>query len=378
MPRKLTTEQLLERFRNKHGDRYNYSLDDFKTVEDKITIICKVHGEFPQIPKKHYNGHGCSKCSGNYKKTQEQFLEKAVSIYGDRYDYSSVNFTYMKDYVTIICEKHGPFERLAKSFVLGKGCLDCTNEQKSLNNRKSLEKFIEDAKKIHGEKYDYSLVEYINSQTNIKIVCSKHGIFNQNPNNHLKGSICKICSNEEKAINQTYPKEYFIEKVKQIHNNKYNYDGIDYINLKTKIDITCLKHGKFCQLPENHLIGRGCPKCKQSKGEKLVSRFLEENSIDFTVQKIFEGCVHKSHLKFDFYIPEHNLAIEYDGIQHFKPIEFFGGEDALKQLQKRDVIKDNYCSKNNIDLLRIKYDDKFPEKILQTKLFFQLVNNPIP
>lgn len=151
--------------------------------------------------------------------------------------------------------------------------------------------------------------------------------------------------------------EDFIEKSNIVHNNKYDYSLVEYKNAHSKVKIQCRKHGIFQQVPLSHLRGDGCPTCGESKGEKTIEKYLANNNIYFEFQKTFEKCFHKQKLKFDFYLPKHNMCIEYDGEQHFRAVEWFGGEKEFILLQKKDKIKDNYCKENNIYLLRIKYSD---------------------
>jgi len=223
---------------------------------------------------------------------------------------------------------------------------------------KTNEKFIEESNIIHNNKYDYSLIEYKNDMTKIKIICPEHGVFEQLPNSHLRKTGCPICGGTKKSNI-----EDFIEKSNNIHLNKYNYSQSVYINGNSKVKIICPKHGDFYQTPHTHLSGCGCPKCRESCGEKEIRRFLIKNNIQFESQKIFDDCVHIKNLKFDFYLPDYNLCIEYNGLQHYAPIEYFGGKKSFLNQQKKDKIKKEFCEKNNINLLIIKYDESIEEKL---------------
>jgi len=131
-----------------------------------------------------------------------------------------------------------------------------------------------------------------------------------------------------------------------------------------KIKIICKKHGIFEQTPDNHINKKtGCPICNESKGEKEIRIILNNLNIKYIKQKTFNNCKNKRKLPFDFYLTDYNLCIEFDGIQHFKSIEYFGGEKVLKETQKRDLIKNNYCKENNIKLLRIKYNENILKKL---------------
>jgi len=202
---------------------------------------------------------------------------------------------------------------------------------------------------VHNNKYDYSLVEYLNVNTKVKIICPIHGIFEQLPSHHKRGIGCKKCFDKKVTLSN----DDFINKSNLIHNNKYDYHLINYINAHTKIKIICPIHGIFEQTPNKHTSGRGCPFCHESKGENKIKNFLDNNKIKYINQKKFEGCKYKRDLKFDFYLIEKNICIEFDGDQHFEKYRFEKNDDRLKIRQLRDKIKSEYCLNNNIELVRI-------------------------
>jgi very-short-patch-repair endonuclease len=164
------------------------------------------------------------------------------------------------------------------------------------------------------------------------------------------GSGCFKCDNKNKTT------EEFIFGAKEIHGDRYDYSLTNYTRCKSKIKIICPIHGKFEQTPSDHLSGYGCKLCYESKGELRIKKYLDENKIKYVREKTFNNCKNKLPLHFDFYLPQKSLLIEYDGQQHFKPIKFFGGENNFKIGQNNDKIKNNFAKDNNIDLLRIKYD----------------------
>lgn len=224
------------------------------------------------------------------------------------------------------------------------------------------DKFIENSKKLHGEKYDYSLVEYINARTPVEIICPVHGKFTQTPDKHTHGQGCPKCSKTYKpTLNE------FIEKCISVFGDMYDYSEVEYRNKITPIKVICKKCGKsFYVTPHNHLIHKeGCPYCKLSKMEIHISKLLEENKIVFEQQKVFDWLVNgKSVKSLDFYLPEYNIAIECQGLQHFKPIKYFGGEDYLKRQQNNDSVKKELCKEHGIDI--IYYSDKeydFPYEV---------------
>jgi len=226
--------------------------------------------------------------------------------------------------------------------------------------------FIEKAMKKHGDKYDYSLSVYNGGKSKIKIICPIHGLFTQEVRVHINnGSGCPKCANTIIAKKISMDKKHFLNKSKKIHNNKYDYSLVEYKNAKQNIKIICKIHGIFEQTPNKHLQGQGCPICKVSRGEKEIRQILNNNNIKYKRQQVFDDCKNIRKLQFDFYLPEYNTCIEYDGEQHYKSIEYFGGVKSFKLRQKRDMIKNDYCKNNNIKLLRIKYDENIENKLTE-------------
>lgn len=254
---KLSTKIVLEQFREVHGNKYDYSLVDYKNNTTKVTIVCKKHGKFEQLPKRHKVGDGCPKC--------------------------------------------------AKEKMTGR--------PKGTGFTK--EEFVEKAKKIHGNKYEYSLVDYVNNDTQVKIICPIHGEFGQEPRLHLSGRGCRLCGINKRSKNIKenvvfVTNDEYISRANKVHNNKYDYSSTKYIRSTNKVKIICPKHGEFEQRPYDHLQKKGCPKCGYStscsKGEKeladFVSKFVEIVRND---RKVIKG-------ELDIYIPSKNLAIEFNGI----------------------------------------------------------------
>ncbi len=324
-----------------HGDKYDYSLVDYKNNKIKVKIICPEHGIFLQTPNSHLQGHGCKLCT---IMTEEKFIETIKKIYGDKYDYYLVNFENTSTDVKIICKIHGIFEKKPVSLLQGYGCPRCY--------KTSIDSFIKRSKEIHGDKYNYSLVNFEKIIDKVKIICPIHGIFIQKASSHYTNG-CKKCADEK--IRNT--KEQFILKSKEIHKDKYDYSLVDYKNNNIKVNILCPIHGLFQQRPKQHMRGEGCPFCQESKGENIIKNFLLKNNIKFERQKKFNNCYNKNPLKFDFYLDEENICLEYDGEQHYEIIDNFGGKEGLKKTKINDQIKNDYCKNNNIKLLRIKYTE---------------------
>ena len=342
------TEEFIERARKIHGYTYDYSLVEYVNNKTKIKIICKEHGIFEQTPFGHINRrYGCIECSGLKKYTTVEFIENARKIHGYTYDYSLVEYINMKTKVKIICKKHGVFEQEPSNHINRKcNCPYCSGK------KLTTELFILKSNISHKNKYDYSLVKYVDTKTKVKIICQIHGIFEQLPSAHIYKKIgCPDCSG-----NKSLTTEEFIGKARKTHGDRYDYSLVEYKTSQAKVKIICHIHGIFEQIALNHLNGTGCPVCNSSKGEIQIEKYLQENNIKYIRQKKFEQCKNKQSLPFDFYLPELNICIEYDGEQHYKSIPYWGGDKYLKYIQNNDKIKTKYCKTNNIKLIRIRYD----------------------
>ena len=205
--RKMTQEDFIFRAKKIHGDKYDYSNVVFKTMMEKVCIICPIHGEFWQTPNDHLNGEkNCPKCAHrSYKKTTEEFIDAAKKIHGNKYDYSKVIYERKDKKVCIICPKHGEFWQSPHQHLNGQKCPICANEINGLKKRLTFEEFVRKAKKVHGDKYDYSLVNYKTTDDKVKIICPEHGEFLQSPHNHIgQKQGCPKCnkSHMEKEISQ--------------------------------------------------------------------------------------------------------------------------------------------------------------------------------
>ena len=272
----------------------------------------------------------------------EKFIQKAKLIHGDYYDYSLVEYINCRGKIKITCPIHGEFNQIANNHLMGSGCNECNN-----NNKKARLNFENKSNVKHEFKYNYSLVEYINNKSKVKIICPVHGEFEQTPLIHLQGCGCPKCSDNK--LN----KVEFIIKAKKIHGDKYDYSLSEYIGSKIKLKIICPIHGEFEQIPNHHLSGAGCPICNESRGEREIRKFLDNNNIVFIKQKIFNECRDKKPLAFDFYLPNHNMCIEFNGRQHYEVVRYWGGELGFEKQKKRDMIKKDYCEKNGLKLIII-------------------------
>lgn len=290
--------------------------------------------------------------------SKENFIEKAKSIHGEKYDYSLVEYKNSHTDIIIICSIHGNFKQLPLAHLQQKqGCPHCAGVHKL-----PLKEWINRAKKIHGSKYKYLI-----KNNKIIIFCPIHGELSQSIKNHIKGHGCQSCAIEKiQNDNQNIFKNKLLEEFKILYDNKYDYSLNKTFNHYNKISIICPIHGIFLKSIESHKKGSECNKCKKSVfsiGESKIEKWLKNNNINYIPQKRFKDCRYKNPLPFDFYLPDHNICIEYDGVGHFRPKVYSSKsteEEAIIELietQKRDKIKTDYCINSGILLLRIHYLD---------------------
>lgn len=207
----LTRDETIAQFREVHGDRYDYSKLIYVNSKQHVTIICREHGEFSQSPAKHKKGANCPKCVGGKQLTQDDFVRKSRKKHGDKYDYSKAVYTRAKQSVVIICPKHGEFTQIANGHLSGYGCSKCAADVRKQNQPKALAKFIRDARRVHGNKYNYDKTVYIRANAKVIITCPEHGDFEQLAANHINcANGCPHCnfngtSRAEQKLYEQYP-----------------------------------------------------------------------------------------------------------------------------------------------------------------------------
>lgn len=294
------------------------------------------------------------------KLTQEEFIEKCKSIHKDKYDYSNVVYTGNRNKITIICKIHGAFIQQASAHSQGQNCPKCALENKVVSKNTWKPK-IEERKKrildkfanIHNDKYIYKIDGTERMEDYISIICKKHNYeYKQRLTNHLRGHGCPICC----GTNKSFTTEEFIIKAKEVHGNIYTYDKVKYIDKETPITITCKVHGDFLQKPHNHINGGGCPFCKIWKTQQKIFEKLKENFPNETW--IWEYTTDwLCGQRIDIFNPKLNLAIEYNGRQHYEPVEIFGGEVEFEKRKILDNKKKDLLAKHNCTLYIIKYNE---------------------
>jgi very-short-patch-repair endonuclease len=248
--------------------------------------------------------------------TSDKFLEKARNIFGYKYKYPSLNNKItLKDYIDIIFDDKIYIQKVNKH-LLG----SCPEKN---TPKKTTQEFINESKNIWNDRFDYSLTEYVNSNTKIKVIDTKNGkILEQLPNNHLYGHIANTITSEE-----------FINESKLISNNLYYYDKCEFKNKTNKVILICPYHGEFKVMPHLHLSGYVCPNCDETIASKKIIKFLKKYNIIYLRQHKFEKLI------FDFYIPSIRTCIEFD-----------------QKIMVNDKIKEDYCEDHFISLIRIKYN----------------------
>ena len=338
---------------------YNYDeLPSEFNSHDKISIKCPDHGIFEQKAYSHSNGQGCLEC---YRCSQNMglnnFIARAKKIHGDRYCYEKVKYLNNYTKVTITCKVHGDFEQTPDSHLKGYNCPQCSSP------KLDLETFVKRANEVHNHFYDYTQTVYRNSREKVTIGCPKHGLFEQVAASHLNGIGCRKCGIEKK----TSTLEYFVNRAKEVHGETYDYSETRYSNSTTKVKIKCSKHGIFEQLPLHHLQGAGCFRCKESKGENAIASLLTS----FGIEYLREYVIGSNRFRYDFYLPDQNILIEFHGIQHYKAIEYWGGERGFIKQQQRDEEKIKIAKENNVPLIVLNYqhlDSGYLEANLLTQL----------
>jgi hypothetical protein len=269
MPKKLTIKDFIERSKEKHGDKYDYSLVEYKNSKHRVKIICKKHSVFLQSPSTHMSGGDCRKCIGYIPLEKDEFIRLSRIVHGDIYDYSLYKYINNKTNVDIICHKHGIFNQNPQYHTKGGNCPKCCTTYK-----RTTDSFINQSKFIHGEKYIYNKTIYINSSTKVIVTCRIHGDFKIIPSNHLIYD-CTLCVNNN--ILKTL--EQFIIDAEKVHGNIYDYSKVVYKSNKKHIIIICKEHKfEFLIRPDGHLSGRRCPKCTKTYW-KSENRWLDDMGI---------------------------------------------------------------------------------------------------
>jgi G:T-mismatch repair DNA endonuclease (very short patch repair protein) len=318
------------RARAVHGNLYSYDSFTFISLSIKCTLTCRTHGNFFQTVESHLQGHGCPKCgqlriaesnraNGEKKRSsKEKFVTKASKVHRDLYRYD--RFTYIQSSIKglITCHIHGDFLQTPATHLRGHGCDKCAKSKTGALNRlnesaRSISRidFIQKAREIHGDIYDYDVFAYAGARTKGTITCKIHqASFEQSPNTHLKGHGCKLCGLEKASESLRYTTAEFIARAKVIHNDLYSYAKTVYVTQHELIIIGCKIHDDFVQTPNNHIFGeQGCPKCCHTIS-KPETAWLDHLNVPERQRRL---QVANKTIRVDGYDPALNTAYQFHG-----------------------------------------------------------------
>jgi len=306
-----TTIEFIRKAKEIHGNKYDYRETKYVDCSTDIKIFCKNHkGSFYQNPSHHLEGHGCALCAGSKKYTTEEFIEKAIEVHGDKYDYKYVDYKGREVIVKIFCKKHKKFfYQKPCHHIRGSGCKDCGKEISIRKQSKSQDDFIKEAIKINGNKYDYSKVKYIKARCPVEIICLKHFSFFQSPDSHLRGQGCPVCCKKGES-----------------------------------------KVGEFL--------------VKYFKDWKIIAQKKIWSSFKYYLRsRVCDFWLERDDIK---------VVVEYDGEQHFRPVRFNGmsfekAKNNFKRTQLKDKLDIQFCKENDIILYRIKYNEDKESSIKNLK-----------
>lgn len=252
--------------------------------------------------------------------------------------------------------------------------------------RLTTDEWVARARATHGDRYGYSKVEYVNKNTKVTIVCRVHGDFQQKAVSHAHhGHGCARCAWAQNGVIGRLSKTVWLERARAVHGDRHDYSKTEYVDSSVKVSIGCRVHGEFWQSPVSHVHGqRGCPDCassSRSRGEAGVSAILVGLGVWHERQWRHPTCRDRNVLPFDFYLPTHGALIEFDGLQHYKPVKWPGMTDADAELvfratERRDLIKSDWAKANGYPLLRVWDLDRLEDEV--SRFIVRLENAALP
>ena len=352
--------KVIKDFIEVHGDLYDYSLVKYKSTKEKVNIICKTHGVFLQSPEKHmHRKQGCPECGKLkrqevYKISQEEILTRFKNSHGDRYNYSLVKYQDLHSKVEIICNVHGSFPQTPNSHQRGNGCPKCATKVRT----HTLEIFLKELPQHIKDTYDLSLIEsYIDSTTTVKVICKEHGEFESTPSSLKRGHGCRKCARTLVGEQNRLVYSEIVERANTIHNNKFKYSFIpNYKSNKDLWTIECPVHGIFEQAVVSHLRGNGCKQCAVestcSEKEQQLADFI--NLLGYKVIRNYRPQWMMG-LELDIYLPNENVAIEYNGATYHHSSKKTSIEFYKNSAKPEYYHKDKYelCKQNQVSLIHI-------------------------
>lgn len=321
---------------------YELLSNEYINTKHKLKLRCPNGHEFEITFANFKEKNKCKICEGreyNYDYVKKYLLKEGYELLSDKYENNH------KKILIKHKECSHVFKMTFANFKFGQRCPKCAGVEKlSLNEIK-----------FYIESFGYELLskEYVNNKNKLNIKCDKGHIFKMSISSFKRGRRCPECKknkiSESQKLSYNHVKEYVESKGYELLTNEYK-------NTRTKLLLKCKDNHEFYISLDNLKKDKGCPKCKNnSKGEIEIIKYLDGMNINYIYQHTFENCKHKQLLRFDFYLKDYNILIEYDGIQHFKAVSHFGGEEGFKETKIRDEIKNDYAKNNNIKLIRIPY-----------------------
>lgn len=332
--KKLGIEDFLKKARAVHQGRYNYDLAVYKGSGEKITIQCSVHGRFEQTPANHYKGKGCPLCR-NSKLAKDRKLKYTdllkrlghLESKGLKVPFLEVEYSNFFSKVSLECPRHGVVRVSASNLLKGGGCPKCGADWALRQRAKGRDEFIRQAAALHGNRYDYSCVDYVSNSIPVTIICPEHGEFKQRPSTHIRpGAVggaagCRKCLSRARTLSQLEDVSTLESRFRDKHGLTYTrYNLTEYAGMKTRVSILCPTHGWFKQRAEIHLRGNGCVKCGRSytqmttqygsDAQRDIAEHLRREGLQVEQDATpFEG----SRLEVDVYVPSRRFGVEFNG-----------------------------------------------------------------
>lgn len=372
--KRLTTDEFIKKYEERYGKKWLWDKFQYVNAHTKSTVICPKHGDFLITPGNLMIGTGCPICGGTKKYTNDEFKEIANKTHNNFYNLDKVCYQRGTDKITVTCPIHGDFEIVAKKFLRGNYCPKCKEEGVEHKitpifhtdkhwSKDTTETFCQKIIEKYGDKYILDKVDYKKANKPVLIGCKEHGYFSITPNHLLMGRGCPICGR-----NKPLTTDELIKRSENLFPNQLTYEKTVYHSTHENSIFTCKKHGDFLKSPANLLKGQGCPMCSQSKLENEIYNILQKNGISFEREKKFDAL---GLYRYDFYIPQKNILIECQGIQHLQEVPYFTKHTSFSTQLSRDKLKYDFAIKNNI---RIIYFIKEKSISLQQEQFCGIYN----
>lgn len=336
------------------GDEYVF-LDTYVNTNTKIKVKHNKCGNIYEVaPVKFLLGRRCPYCFGIHKKSNKQFKREVYDLVGNEY-------TFLDAYVnarTKLRVKHNNCGNVYKvkpnNFLNGSRCPYCYGTSKKTDTQ-----FKQEVKNLVGNEYTF-LDSYVDAKTKLKVKHNTCGnIYEVQPNTFLSAKRrCPYCFGTNKKTTAEFDAE-----VCDLVGNEYTFLD-SYSGAKTKIKVKHNICGNIYEVqPTNFIQGYRCPYCSSSKGEDIINKILKLLGTSYECQKTFDDLSDKTNLSYDFFIPDQNILIEYQGIQHYQSVDHFGGEARFELQQKHDKMKDDYAKSHHYNLITVPYTEDTFSKI---------------